>query len=283
MLTQFRKRYPHGSLISELVQIDRNQYIVKALVQVNGITLATGLSAADTVEQAEEQAINRALARIDLSETNTNHKEIEEAKLRSPAQLSEPIIEDREKREPEKVVAPKDSHVKSDYRSEFPLSQDKVESTESLPLLSNGVTSAQTIDDGLAKTQLDFLEATSEPDDRSASLTTSQLPLVETTTPSPAIETRSTFSNESIDATDLIEPTDPEPIDASDLIEPTDPEPIDASDLIEQTNIELKRLGWTQKQGRDYLVEAYGKRSRLMLLDEELQDFLRYLKSQPSP
>jgi hypothetical protein len=59
--------------------------------------------------------------------------------------------------------------------------------------------------------------------------------------------------------------------------------PIDFSDLIARTNVEMKRLGWTNQQGRDYLVQTYGKRSRQVLTDAELLDFLHYLESEPSP
>jgi replicative superfamily II helicase len=59
--------------------------------------------------------------------------------------------------------------------------------------------------------------------------------------------------------------------------------PIDFSDIIARTNTELKRLGWTNQQGRDYLVQTYGKRSRQLLTDGELLDFLHYLESEPSP
>jgi len=47
--------------------------------------------------------------------------------------------------------------------------------------------------------------------------------------------------------------------------------------------VELKRLGWTNQQGRDYLVQTYGKRSRQLLKDDELLDFLQHLESEPSP
>jgi hypothetical protein len=70
MLTQFRKRYPHGSIISKLLKIDRGKYIVKASVQVEGVTLATGMAAADTIESAEDSAINRALALLEPLETS---------------------------------------------------------------------------------------------------------------------------------------------------------------------------------------------------------------------
>lgn len=57
----------------------------------------------------------------------------------------------------------------------------------------------------------------------------------------------------------------------------------DLSDIIAKTSVELKRLGWSDAQGRDYLKQAYGKRSRQQLTDPELLDFLRYLEAQPSP
>jgi len=59
--------------------------------------------------------------------------------------------------------------------------------------------------------------------------------------------------------------------------------PIDFSEIIARTNVELKRLGWTNQQGRDYLIKTYGKRSRQLLTDEQLLDFLHYLESEPSP
>ena len=45
----------------------------------------------------------------------------------------------------------------------------------------------------------------------------------------------------------------------------------------------LKRLGWTSDQGRNYLLQTYGKRSRQLLSDEELLEFLIYLEAQPNP
>ncbi|WP_292784103.1 hypothetical protein [Nostoc sp. NMS9] len=53
--------------------------------------------------------------------------------------------------------------------------------------------------------------------------------------------------------------------------------------LIAQTNVELQRLGWTPEQGREHLIETYGKRSRFFLTNEELHEFLQYLQSQPDP
>lgn len=60
-------------------------------------------------------------------------------------------------------------------------------------------------------------------------------------------------------------------------------EPVDQSDDIAKIGVEMQRLGWTTEQGRDYLIQTYGKRSRHLLDSEELRDFLKYLESQPTP
>jgi len=39
-------------------------------------------------------------------------------------------------------------------------------------------------------------------------------------------------------------------------------------------------LGWTQEEGKKYLLETYGKKSRHLLSDEELIEFLTYLQTQ---
>ncbi len=56
---------------------------------------------------------------------------------------------------------------------------------------------------------------------------------------------------------------------------------IDLSDAIAQTDVEIRRLGWTAKQGQEYLQTTYGKKSRQQLTDDELLDFLYYLQSLP--
>ncbi len=44
--------------------------------------------------------------------------------------------------------------------------------------------------------------------------------------------------------------------------------------------VEMKRIGWTIDQGRDYLQKHYQKCSRTLLTEDEIQEFLSYLKSQ---
>ncbi len=53
----------------------------------------------------------------------------------------------------------------------------------------------------------------------------------------------------------------------------------DYEDVIAAIDREMARLKWTKEQGQDYLIEKYNKRSRQLLTDGELLDFLSHLKS----
>ena len=59
-------------------------------------------------------------------------------------------------------------------------------------------------------------------------------------------------------------------------------EPVDLSDVIAKTDVELERIGWSKKDGKDYLLSTYGKPGRTLLKEQELLEFLSYLESQPS-
>ncbi|WP_442947981.1 hypothetical protein [Nostoc sp.] len=54
-------------------------------------------------------------------------------------------------------------------------------------------------------------------------------------------------------------------------------------DLMTKIDTEMQRLGWTVEQGREHLTKYYGKRSRLLLTEEELDNFLLYLQLTDSP
>ncbi|ALF54400.1 hypothetical protein ACX27_18645 [Nostoc piscinale CENA21] len=53
--------------------------------------------------------------------------------------------------------------------------------------------------------------------------------------------------------------------------------------VIAQTDQEMQRLGLSVEWGRDYLIKTYGKRSRHLLTQEELLNFLKYLESLATP
>ncbi|MCG6133369.1 MAG: hypothetical protein MET45_01665 [Nostoc sp. LLA-1] len=50
--------------------------------------------------------------------------------------------------------------------------------------------------------------------------------------------------------------------------------------FIAETDTYLAQLNWTPEQGKEYLQQTYGKRSRLQLTDTEIQEFIDYLKLQ---
>lgn len=184
-MSEFHRRYPTGSIVSDLLQIHDGLFIVKTTLLVGETILATGMAAAPTLEQAEDSARQRALQLLGI------HLPLQtEAELipRSPAALE---------------AAP----------------WSEANNTELL------------------------LE-----------------PTTPTTPPSPRR------------SKPAVKPEKP----------PTKREPVDLADEIAQTTVEMKRLGWTEAQGRACLLERYGKRSRQQLTDEELLDFLHFLQRQPS-
>jgi len=186
MLVEFRQYYPNGSLISELVQNDHGQYIVRSSVAVDGITLATGLSISSNLEEAEDRSIQRALALLDL--------------------------------------------------------KNRTKTTNTPDLLIN------------------------------------QPPLVTLNKPVPTI----IENNIEIPvASNTYKGDDNKPEVVTEVLQIKPPKVIDNAEMIALINFELVRIGWKTEQGREYLLSTYGKKSRHMLTDNELADFLNFLQGQP--
>ena len=227
MFEQFRSRFPQGSLTSELVQIDHGKYIVRASVCNEGFTLATGLAAADTIEQAEDQARTRALAVLDISLTPTpsppkTWKEFKNGNSGgSEVETEKPVTVST----PQKPVSSQRAFLETPPSSSVPSASDESE-TETQAEMSSSFSLSQTQD--------------------------TQPNHVSEETP----ETSVSEGNETL---------------------------LDSSDIIARTNVELRRLDWTTEQGRKFLEQTYGKRSRTMLSDAELREFLEYLEKQPTP
>lgn len=214
MFEQFRSHFPRGSLISELVQIDHGKYIVRATVQNEGLTLATGLAAADTVEQAEDQARIRALAVLNISISSS----------------------------------------KSVHHSPQSYSQEKTPRPTASSQTANA--SSSSLSQNLSS-------------EVSFSVESEEKPVTEL----------SQSSQETISEPETSEST----VNGSGESHSSEENVIDHSDIIARTNVELRRLQWTSEQGRKFLQETYGKRSRTLLSESELLQFLEYLEKQPTP
>lgn len=253
MLTQqFRILYPQGSLISELVTIDRGKYIVRTLVQVEGCTLATALAAADTVEQAEDNARNRALSALALDSTT---------KAAPAAATGEPRLSKHSKSE---TTTPHPSHLPQGEgdRQKLKSETNKISSErpltdfQPLPLESPKTTpeTEQLTENVPLELEREFASKAGQTVDR------------EDRSVMPA--SNSTWQEQKPQENYLNHANEME---------------TDYSDVIAKTDFELQRLRWTKQQGVEHLVQTYGKRSRLTLSDAELLEFLHYLESLPTP
>jgi hypothetical protein len=205
MFAQFRTQYPMGSLTAELIHMQQGHYVVRAIVQVGEVTLATGLSAAATVEQAEDQARSRALVVLGIEPSSY-------AQLLASTETSEPARLN---------PAPQDLGL------EMPEPQSWKE-----PVFSE-----------LLSEHLENLDGEEQPE--------------------PPANVRRPGAKKKAPAAKATSKTS---------------DPIDLSDIIAQTDVELKRLGWTHTQGRQYLEQTYSKRSRQQLTDQELLEFLQTLQ-----
>ncbi|MFM6321218.1 MAG: hypothetical protein ACKPH1_10040 [Microcystis panniformis] len=225
MLQKLRQRYPQVALISELVQIDHGKYIVRAIIEIEGKTVVTGLAAADTVEIAEDRARERALLLLEAENT----PDLQLVEKISPNNISLPS--DLPKTVPSAKKSTKTAKV-----TEIPRPEAKIE--PELP---------QVKDIPLPEPEPLLLEM--ETDNYSL---LSELP------------EEASLTEE--------EPPAPEPVVVI-------PEEIDYSVLKTKIDVEMKRLAWTTEKGREYLISTYGKKSRLLLTNEELLEFYNYLSS----
>ncbi len=67
--------------------------------------------------------------------------------------------------------------------------------------------------------------------------------------------------------------------DSSSVREDKQPKLLEWQEIKSEIDEAMKRLGWSQEQGRDYLVKTYGVKSRLYLTDEQLIEFADFLKN----
>jgi hypothetical protein len=277
MYAQFRSQFPMGSLLSELLQIHEGKYIVRASIQVGGSTLATGLSAAHTIEQAEDQARSRALVilGIDVAQTHSgqhhlgqNHigQNIGQNHLGQPYSTQVHFMHSETEELPQR--APQARLAPPSTPSEF-LPMGEAAFQRALEVDWNP-SDSPALAFPTPEQQLSWL------DDDPESSTQSSV-----SAPRPSIVSQST-SQPTVKRKRPLQSSPPEMSRFEAAHEQPLAAPIDLSEVIAQTDVELKRLGWTHVQGRRYLEKTYSKRSRQHLTDAELIEFLNYLTAQPA-
>ncbi len=279
MLTQFRKYYPQGSLISELVTIDHGKYIVRVLLENNGVTLGTGLAADDKIEIAEDRAIERALNHLKLD--NRSLEPSSNIATQSPParkEVTQPIKTTKITTFPSdknlESVPTKEPETDSLPVPEIPSDTSNKSSKKPVKTSKNGK-KAKPIEPEIEEKPLPITETLKEPEIEEKPLPIDQTPK------ESGIEEKPLPITETPKESEIEEK--PLPIDETPKEPEIEEEVLDFSEIIARSNAELKRLKWTTEQGRQYLIKTYGKRSRQVLSDEELLEFLRYLESLATP
>ncbi|MBE9118357.1 hypothetical protein IQ249_20915 [Lusitaniella coriacea LEGE 07157] len=247
MFTQFRTHYPQGCLVSELVTVERDRFVVRALAQIEGVTLATSLGEGDTVEAAEDRAKNRLFEFLGL----VAPQKIPEQKI--------PVRSEKISSLPNNIPVPP---------SEVP---------------SSPVSPSTTIERDSSPISPDVPIPPSQPEPIApspplpkAEVTPSKLPEIVEPEPTIAVEVTEGVTESARSKDNVVEPIEQSPPQTASV--PNFPDQRVSVEMIQRSNQLIKRLGWTEDQGRTYLLETYGKRSRLHLSDDELVEFLHYLE-----
>lgn len=311
LFIQLQTRYPTSGLLTELVQIHADHFVVRALVQLGSLTLATSLSTAITVEQAEDQARLRVLALLGIHPTPSGVPTMPVPSFSTSAKPLTHTSKDMT-RFPEALAL--DGSAFQDGAPSIAVPGGEAAIAPSLPfpavafepvLMSDVPVSFSTpsVDASAAtpyvpKMALDAFDAPPDgvlldrddaPDDDAPSYYDDE-PFEE-----PEPPTVEEASSDRASTVGAAPPATEEPApksksrkpDASK--EPPAPETDtsgsasrDLSSLISQIGVEIDRIGWSKRQGSTYLQKTYGKKTRSELTDDELEDFLTYLNTQPS-
>ncbi|WP_162422170.1 hypothetical protein [Myxacorys almedinensis] len=251
LFAQLRKHYPAGALVSELLQVHEGQFVVRVLVQDGTATLASAIAAASRVEDAEDRARVRAMAVLGISLVGGAMP----MPLMSPSFEAHSLMPDSLPSDPLKeqgAPAPLTPSMLPEPDQERVEQQtvQQVEQVEPAKKTSRKQEEAPSEDTLLSFSDLDSANASPEP-----------------------------VEVEYSEGESLFEEAE-EPMKA--IVPDLSNEPIDLSDAIAQIGTEIERIGWTKKQGSTYLQQTYSKKTRAELTEDELLEFLHYLKALPS-
>jgi hypothetical protein len=257
-LKEFRDRFPDANILSDVLAIEKQQFVVRVTIQTRDAGTVTGLSAHASLEIAEDQARQRALQALGLGPQNrlsTLSPEVSNAAI-VPAAAAAAAEEPEHRGEP--TPDPEPLRAVDDEASETRPTASSAPAVRHPPPVTTATVPAP------APAPSPRLPASGSQDEPDQPFDTQ-----------PATTKPQTTGNlpPSTSGTEAIEPI---PVAAL-------PAPINLSDVIAQTDIELRRLGWSVETGRDYLEQTYNKRSRHELSEEELIQFLCYLEGLPEP
>lgn len=285
LFLQLQSRYPTSALLTELVQVQEGQFIVKAIVQISGSAIASSMAVAPSLEDAEDQARLRVLALLGVSSS------INRAVPPPPIPSLDPLPPKSNGFAPLPPPAPPnwlDSELPVPELPTIPTTPEPLPAPAPLP-----------VPDEIPDYFVEPLEENPESAVTSFEDVSEPAPIEEFAAPTPVKESRDRPASKpkkgsraeaAIEALRQAEAaaaqippiTMADPPPTAPTPEQPLPEPDDLSFLIAQTDIEMDRVGWTKQQGRDYLKATYNKSTRQRLDADELMDFLNYLRALPS-
>lgn len=285
LFVQFQRRFPMGSLIAEFVTIHADQFVVRALAQQGSTILSTAMAAGATIEAAEDQAKLRALEALGLTALDGQHPsanlsaspDLTGVGAIAPDFLSDSAID---LATPPPLTAPLSPRPSVDHAWDSPLSA-KPSSYPAAPPSTDTSPSSDALPEPehiVADLYSHISSATSSNDDISDTIP--DLPRASSLLHQPSMP-QADLQPEKADGPDQPKPK-PSGRKSTPPPAPAPPVTIDFSDILAQTDVEMRRLGWDARRGREYLKKTYSKRSRQELDEAELYDFLNYLKQQPS-
>ncbi len=291
MFAEFRALYPAGQLICELLTVHHGKFVVRCLVQVDGKTLATAMSAAESVEDAEDRARLRAIAILGFAQPTSAIASVAPAPV-APAPVA-PVAP-----APVAPVAPVASVAPVAPVASVAAGPPPPPAAVPVPI---GPTSVplpvleMPVADKLPEThQSNFVNSEAKLNEEPIAPVPEPLP--------PTVDrTEATgFVPKQLDSDAWLSSSYGEPLQElevptasqSELLlgaaEVRELQPIalgipsdaieDNSDTIAQIDAILKRLQWKKKQESDCLEHNYGKSSQRELSSEQLVDFLEYLE-----
>lgn len=320
MFAEFRALYPAGQLICELLTVHHGKFVVRCLVQVDGKTLATAMSAAESVEDAEDRARLRAIAVLGSAAPDRAIASVEPPPVApvapvasvaavppppppavpvpvGPTSVPLPVLEmpvadklpETDQSNFVKTEAKLNEEPIAPVPAPLPPTVDRAEATGFVPKqldsdawLSSSYGEPLQELDVPTSSQSELLQGAAE---------VRELQPIAVGIPSDAIEDNS----DTIAQIDAIlkrlrwkKPQETQCLEhnygKSSQRELSSEELVDFLEYLEiysRTTEEIQRLGWTANQGKDYLKQGYGKEARHFLNQVELLDFLQYLESLP--
>lgn len=245
---QFRDRYPTATMVSDLLVLHDEQFVIKVTIQIPEVGTVTGMAADSQLEVAEDRARQRALEGLGLEEAI-------DRPILSGLSLPTPISAPVALKEP--TTQAKTIEDVADFAA------------PSLPPEVNFASEVNSFE--AAKTALQVQEKAKP----KAITRRTEEPVTASPT---TLEKDISPEKVAVSPAKIVSPEELSPLEPEML-----PSPVNLSDVIAQTDVELRRLGWSVADGREYLESAYGKRSRHDLTDEELLAFLLHLESLSHP